>query len=118
MWTRRFQRITLILDETATAQADLPGADSEFNFAQGPLVLIDIGGFPAGVSQPKGKLLFITTLTVNKPGDCFSKGQKFFGRKIPTVSLKRRGFSQRTSQCFDVFSPFWFRVRVDQNLFF
>ena len=56
-WTRRFQRITLILDGTFTAQADLPGADSVFNMAQGPLVIVDIGGFPAGVLQAKGKSL-------------------------------------------------------------
>lgn len=57
MWTRRFQRITLILDGAFTAQADLPGADSVFNTAQGPLVIVDIGGFPAGVWQPRGKSL-------------------------------------------------------------
>ena len=56
-WTRRFQRITLILDGTFTAQADLPGADSVFNMTQGPLVIVDIGGFPAGVLQAKGKSL-------------------------------------------------------------
>ena len=55
IWTRRFKRITLTLDETSLAQADLPGADSEFNSAQGPVVRIDIGGFPSAVSQVKGR---------------------------------------------------------------
>ena len=57
-WTRRYQRITLMLDGTSTAQADLPGADSEFNAAQEPVVSVDIAGLPAGVSQAKGKLGF------------------------------------------------------------
>ena len=55
VWTRRFKRITLTLDDTSTAQADLPGADSKFDIAQGPVVYVDIGGLPAGVSQVKGK---------------------------------------------------------------
>ena len=40
------------------AQADLPGADAAFNAAQEPVVSVDIGGLPAGVSQAKGKLGF------------------------------------------------------------
>lgn len=57
-WTRRYKRITLTLDGASTAQADLPGADAEFNAAQEPVVFVDIGGLPAGVSQAKGKLEF------------------------------------------------------------
>ena len=57
-WTRRYKRITLTLDGASTAQADLPGADTEFNIAQEPVVSVDIGGLPAGVSQAKGKLGF------------------------------------------------------------
>ena len=56
-WTRRFKHITLTLDKTSTAQADLPGGDSEFNTAQEPVVHVDIAGFPAGVSQVKGKVV-------------------------------------------------------------
>lgn len=55
-WTRRYKHITLVLDGVSTAQADLPGADTEFNAAQEPVVSVDIGGLPAGVSQAKGKL--------------------------------------------------------------
>lgn len=55
-WTRRYKRITLTLDGASTAQADLPGADAEFNIAQEPVVSVDIGGLPTGVSQAKGKL--------------------------------------------------------------
>ena len=57
-WTRRYKRITLTLDGASTAQADLPEADSEFNAAQEPVVSVDIGGLPAGISQAKGKLRF------------------------------------------------------------
>ena len=56
VWTRRYKRITLTLDGASTAQADLPGADAEFNIAQEPVVSVDIGGLPVGVSQAKGKL--------------------------------------------------------------
>lgn len=55
-WTRRYKHITLTLDGTSTAQADLPGADTEFNAAQDPVISVDIGGLPAGVAQAKGKL--------------------------------------------------------------
>lgn len=55
-WTRRYKRITLTLDGAYTAQADLPGVDAEFNIAQEPVVSVDIGGLPTGVSQAKGKL--------------------------------------------------------------
>ena len=55
-WTRRYKRITLTLDGASTAQADLPGADAEFNAAQEPVVSVDIGALPAGVLQAKGKL--------------------------------------------------------------
>ena len=58
-WTRRYKRITLTLDGVSTAQADLPGADAEFNIAQEPVVSVDIGGLPAGVSQAKGKPGFV-----------------------------------------------------------
>lgn len=57
-WTRRYKRVTLTLDGASMAQADLPGADAEFNAAQEPVVTVDIGGLPAGVSQAKGKLGF------------------------------------------------------------
>lgn len=57
-WTRRYKRVTLTLDGTSMVQADLPGADAEFNAAQEPVVTVDIGGLPAGVSQAKGKLGF------------------------------------------------------------
>lgn len=45
-----------MLDGAYTAQADLPGVDAEFNIAQEPVVYVDIGGLPTGVSQAKGKL--------------------------------------------------------------
>ena len=57
VWNRRFKRITLTLDEKSSAQADLPGADAQFNAAQESVVLVDIGGFPAGVSQAKGRVI-------------------------------------------------------------
>ena len=53
-WTRRYKRITLDLDNRMRAQGDLPGADGQFDTAHDPVVSVDIGGVPAGVTQPKG----------------------------------------------------------------
>ena len=55
-WTRRYKNVTMTLDGTFTAQTDLPGVDTVFNTAQDPVILVDIGGLPAGVTQAKGKL--------------------------------------------------------------
>lgn len=55
-WTRRYKHITLALDGRSTAQGDLPGADTQFDAAQEPVVSVDIGGLPAGVPQVKGIL--------------------------------------------------------------
>lgn len=74
-WTRRFKRITLTLDETFTAQADLPGANSEFSVAQRPVVRVDIGRFPPGVSQAKGKVIQGGVQNISKSrlkGFCFT----------------------------------------------
>ena len=55
-WTRRYKHMTLTLDDMFTAQADLPGVETEFNTAQEPVISVDIGGLPAGVTQAKGKV--------------------------------------------------------------
>ena len=88
VWTRKFKRITLTLDETSTAQADLPGAESEFNVAQGPVVYVDIGGFPAGVSQIKGKC-YKTVGSRNKSqfNAPFNNMQTLKFKTQPTVTL-------------------------------
>ena len=54
LWTRRLKCITLTLDGTFTVQADVAGAESVFNTAQGPLIYVDIGGFPTGVTKVTG----------------------------------------------------------------
>lgn len=59
IWTRRYKHITLTLDDMFTAQADLPGVDTEFNTALEPVISVDIGGLPAGVTQAKGKVWLI-----------------------------------------------------------
>ena len=59
LWTRRLKRITLTLDETFTVQADLPGAESVFNTAQGPVIYVDIGGFPTGVTKVTGIMIYM-----------------------------------------------------------
>ena len=57
LWTRRLKRITLTLDGTFTVQADIAGAESVFNTAQGPLIYVDIGGFPTGVTKVTGIMI-------------------------------------------------------------
>ena len=54
LWTRRLKRITLTLDGTFTGQSDLAGAESVFNTAQGPVIYVDIGGVPTGVTKVTG----------------------------------------------------------------
>ena len=57
LWTRRLKRITLTLDGTFTVQADVAGAESVFNTAQGPVIYVDIGGFPTGVTKVTGIMI-------------------------------------------------------------
>ena len=59
LWTRRLKRITLTLDGTFTVQSDLAGAESVFNTAQGPVIYVDIGGFPTGVTKVTGIMKFM-----------------------------------------------------------
>ena len=49
--------MTLTLDGTFTVQADLAGAESVFNTAQGPVIYVDIGGFPTGVTKVTGIMI-------------------------------------------------------------
>ena len=57
LWTRRLKRITLTLDRTFTVQADVAGAESVFNTVQGPVIYVDIGGFPTGVTKVTGIMI-------------------------------------------------------------
>lgn len=90
-WTRRYKHITLTLDGTSTGQADLPGADTEFSAAQDPVISIDIGGLPAGVTQAKGKLLFAIFES------CLSYGSVYYHALVREVKRVESSFSSNLS---------------------